>query len=227
MTLAAKPLQQFLDELASAEPVPGGGSVAALSGALAASLVAMVCRLTIGKKGYAAVGGEMQAILARVELLQRDLRDLAQSDIDAYARVIDAYKLPQATDAEKSTRERAIQSALKHASDVPLRVAEHCANVLALARPVAEKGSQNAASDAGVGALMAEAGLRGAAFNVSINLAAIKDEAFVRRHRARVAELLAHAEQDRHEILSIVEDRMRNTLRAAQRQTGHADGKEK
>jgi formiminotetrahydrofolate cyclodeaminase len=208
MTLAAKPLQQFLDELASAEPAPGGGSVAALSGALAASLVAMVCRLTIGKKGYEAVAGEMQAILARAEPLQRELRDLAQTDIDAYTRVMDAYKLPLATDAEKSARERAIQDALKYASDVPLRVAELCATLLNLARPVAEKGNKNAASDAGVGALVAEAGLRGAAFNVSINLAAIKDETFVRRHRSRVAELLAHAEQDRHEILSIVEGRM-------------------
>ncbi|HEX7593593.1 MAG TPA: cyclodeaminase/cyclohydrolase family protein, partial [Anaerolineae bacterium] len=96
----------------------------------------------------------------------------------------------------------------KHASDVPLRVAERCADVLALARVVAEKGNKNAASDVGVGALMAEAGLRGAAFNVSINLGSIKDEAYVREQRARVAELIAQANQRKAEILSIVEGRL-------------------
>lgn len=195
MSFAAKPLQTFLDELASGEPVPGGGSVAALSGALAASLVAMVCRLTIGKQGYESVGGEMQAILARADSLQRELRDLVQADMDAYARVMDAYRLPKVSAAEKAARTRAIQDALKHASDVPLRVAERCATVLDLARLVAAKGNQNAASDAGVGALMAEAGLRGAVLNVSTNLAAIKDDTFVRDRRARVAQLVADTEQ--------------------------------
>jgi len=208
MAFSDKTLQAFLDEVASAEPAPGGGSVAALSGALGASLVAMVCRLTIGKKGYEAVSAEMQTILPRAEALQRELRDLMQADTDAYARVMDAYKLPKQTDAEKAARTRAIQDALKHASDIPLRVAELCAQVLELARPVAEKGNKNAASDGGVGALMAEAGLRGAAFNVSINLGAINDEAFVREHRARVQQLLADAEQRKNEIMKIVESRL-------------------
>jgi len=208
MAFSDKTLQVFLDEVASAEPAPGGGSVAALSGALGASLVAMVCRLTIGKKGYEAVSAEMQTILPRAEALQRELRDLMQADTDAYARVMDAYKLPKQTDAEKAARTRAIQNALKHASDIPLRVAELCAQVLELARPVAEKGNKNAASDGGVGALMAEAGLRGAAFNVSINLGAINDEAFVREHRARVQQLLADAEQRKNEIMKIVESRL-------------------
>lgn len=208
MSFASKPLETFLDELASVEPVPGGGSVAALSGAFAASLVAMVCRLTIGKKNYETVSDELQSILPRAEALQRELRELVQADSDAYARVMDAYKLPKTTGAEQAARTRAVQDALKHASDVPLRVAERCADTLALARIVAEKGNRNAASDAGVGAVMAEAGLRGAAFNVSINLGLIKDEAYVRAHRARVAELIALADQSKSEILKIVEARM-------------------
>jgi methenyltetrahydrofolate cyclohydrolase len=208
MSFASNSLQSFLDNVASAEPAPGGGSVAALSGALGASLVAMVCRLTIGKKGYATVSTEMEAILPRAEALQRELRDYMQADTDAYARVMDAYKLPQATDVEKSARTHAIQIALKHASDVPMRVAELCVQVLALARPVAEHGNKNAASDGGVGALMAEAGLRGAAFNVSINLGAINDQAYVRDHRAQVQQLLANAEQSKREILQIVEGRL-------------------
>ena len=208
MSFASKPIQTFLDELASAEPAPGGGSVAALSGALGASLVAMVCRLTIGKKGCEAVSAEMQTILPRAEGLQRELADLMQADTDAYTRVLNAYKLPKNTDDEKAARARALQAARQHASDVPLHVAELCAQVLALARVVAEKGNKNAASDGGVGALMAEAGLRGAAFNVTINLGCITDESFVQDHRARVAKLLADAERAEREILSIVEKRL-------------------
>ena len=208
MTFASQPLQTFLDQLCSAEPVPGGGSVAALSGALGASLVAMVCRLTIGKKGYEAVGAEMQTILPRAEKLQTELRDLMQADTDAYARVMDAYKLPKNSDAEKTTRAQAIQAALKNASDIPLHVAELCAQILELARPIAARGNKNAASDGGVGALMAEAGLRGAAFNVSINLGSITDQAYIADRRARVEQLTRAAEQTKREILATVASRL-------------------
>jgi methenyltetrahydrofolate cyclohydrolase len=205
---SSQTVQQLLDQLASANPVPGGGSVAALSGALGASLIAMVCRLTIGKKGYEAANDDMKAILARVEALQKELCILMQNDADAYARVMDAFKLPKETVGDQSARTLAIQNALKSASQVPLRVAELCAQVLELARPVAEKGNKNAASDGGVGALMAEAGLRGAAFNVTINLAAIQDEAFISSHHVRIAELITNAEQQKLEILNIVEGRL-------------------
>ncbi len=208
MSLASKPLQDFLNELGSAEPVPGGGSVAALGGALGASLVAMVCRLTVGKKGYEEVSDELSTLLPRADALQTELRELIQTDIDAFARVMDAYKLPKETDPQKIARTHAIQDALKRASDVPLRVAELCAEVLTLTRVVVEKGNKNAASDAGVGSLMAEAGLRGAAFNVSINLGSIKDAGFVDDRRARVAKLMAVADQSQREILSMVEARM-------------------
>jgi formiminotetrahydrofolate cyclodeaminase len=131
-----------------------------------------------------------------------------QADIDAYTRVMDTYKMPKETETQQAARAAAIQDALKHASDVPMRVATLCAQVLDLTRVVAEKGNKNAASDGGVGALMAEAGLRGAAFNVSINLGSIKDEAYVREHRAQVAELVTRADQLKREILSVVESRM-------------------
>jgi formiminotetrahydrofolate cyclodeaminase len=208
MSFAEVTVQNFLTQVASAEPVPGGGSVAALSGALGASLVAMVCRLTIGKKGYEAVSDEMQAILPRAEELQRQLRDLMQADADAYARVMSAYQLPKSTDAEKITRTQAIQTALKHASAVPMQVAELCAQVMELTRPIAEKGNKNAASDGGVGALIAEAGLRGATFNVLINLGSIDDAEFVNTHRTRARQLLTQAEQRKNEILKIVEGRL-------------------
>lgn len=208
MTCAEQSLQTFLDQVASAEPAPGGGSVAALSGALGASLVAMVCRLTIGKKGYESVSVEMQTILPRAQALQRELTDLMQADTEAYARVMDAYKLPKTTEAEKAARTRAIQVALQHASTVPLRAAELCAQTLELARLVADKGNKNATSDGGVGALMAHAGLRGAAFNVLINLASITDPVFAQERRARITALLAEAERTTREILDIVEKRL-------------------
>lgn len=207
-SLADKPLQQFLNELASAEPVPGGGSVAALGGALAASLLAMVCHLTIGRKGYEPVQDEILKLLAQVEPFQSRFRELMQADIDAYSGVMAAYKLPKTNPDEQATRAGAIQDALKHASDVPLRVAEECAALIELARPVAEKGNKNAASDAGVGSLIAEASLRGAALNVAINLGGIKDPAFVTAHRERIAELARRAAQANDEILEIVEGRM-------------------
>jgi len=208
MTFTSQPLATFLDQVASVEPAPGGGSVAALSGSLAASLVAMVCRLTIGKKNYESVSAEMQSILPRAEKLQHELADLMQADTDAYARVMQAYQLPKSTEVEKTARTNAIQDALKHASDVPLDVAEHCAQVLEFVRVVAAKGNKNAASDGGVGALMAEAGLRGAALNVSINLGAITDQDFVRAHRERVDKLVADAKIAKDEILKIVESRL-------------------
>ncbi len=207
-TLPEKSLQQFLDELASAAPVPGGGSVAALSGALGASLLAMVCRLTIGKKGYEAVQSEMQTLLERAESLNQSLRDAMQSDIDAYARVMQAYGLPKTTESEQALRRESIQSALKHASEVPLRVAEMCSQVLDLAELVAAKGNKNAASDGGVGAVMAEAGLRSAALNVSINLAGIKDVVFVAKHRTRISDLIASAVERKRQVLQTVEKRL-------------------
>ena len=208
MSFSNKSIQMFLDELASAEAVPGGGTVAALSGALGASLVAMVCRLTIGKKNYEAVSAEMQTILPRAEALQRELTDLMQADTDAYARVMDAYRLPKATEEEKTARTRAIQAALQHAAEVPLRVAECCVEVLTLARVVVEKGNPNATSDGGVGALMAHAGLRGAAYNVLINLGSIRDDAFAQDRRARVTALATEAERLAREISSLVEKKL-------------------
>ncbi len=207
-TLPEKTLQSFLDELGSAAPVPGGGSVAALSGSLAASLLAMVCRLTIGKKGYESVQGEMQEILEHVQELDRALRDQMQSDIDAYSSVIQAYALPNGSETEQAKRREAIQSALKHASEVPLQVAELCSEVLDLAQPVAEKGNRNAASDGGVGAVMAEAGIRSAALNININLAGIRDAAFVSRFRVRVSELVASAVERKRRVLETIEKRL-------------------
>ncbi len=207
-SLVNKPLGQFLDELDSAEPVPGGGSAAALAGALAASLLSMVCRLTLDKKGYESVAVDMRQLLAYIEPKRAELRQLMQADVDAYADVMRAYQLPKTTPAEKQTRAQVIQESLKRASEVPFRVVEVCASLLDLAPSVAAKGNRHAISDAGVGALMAEAGLRGAALNVSINLASIQDKSFVHDYRARLEDLGSIATRRKQETIAIVEGKL-------------------
>jgi len=198
--LADKTLRTFLDELASSAPAPGGGSVAALSGALAAALVSMVCNLTLGKKRYQDVQDDIAQILEHSEELRHRLLDLMEKDVMVYTDVSKAYKMPRETEAEKKTRSEAIQSALKEATLVPLSVAEACVEVLDLCTPAAEKGNVNAVSDAGVAALAAETGLRSAALNVLINLGLIKDQEFVRVHRTRLNELLEGKPELKEEV---------------------------
>ncbi|MFQ5873460.1 MAG: cyclodeaminase/cyclohydrolase family protein [Dehalococcoidia bacterium] len=201
-------LDRFLDELASKAPVPGGGSVAALSGALAAGLVSMVCNLTLGKERYAHVQDEIRTLLARSEELRRRLIELLKDDVQVYTKVSAAYKMPRQNEEGKKTRTEAIQAALKDATEIPMKVAEACVEILDLCIPVAEKGNVRAVSDVGVAALMAEAGLRGAALNVLINLGAIEDEGFCRREGARLDALLEGKSELKEEIYKLVEDKL-------------------
>jgi glutamate formiminotransferase/formiminotetrahydrofolate cyclodeaminase len=170
-------LSGFVSSVASAQPTPGGGSVAAHAGALGAALAQMVAGLTIGKKKYAAVDSEMREIAIRAAALGNTLSVLVARDASAYAIVSAAYKLPGETDEEKAVKTKTIDDALIHAAEVPLETARACAEVADIAVIVAEKGNTNAASDAGVAALMAEAGCVGAAYNVRINVSAMTDKA--------------------------------------------------
>lgn len=202
--LTEKPVITFLDELASSAPAPGGGSVAALSGALGAALISMVCNLTVGKEKYADVQEEIKALLAQSEALRKELVGLLEADVEVYTEVSKAMKMPRTTEEEKAARTAAMQKALKDATGVPMRVAEACVKVMDLCRPTAEKGNVNAVSDVGVAVVMAEAGLRSAALNVLINLGAIKDEAFVTENRAKLNSLLEGKPALRDEIYDLV-----------------------
>lgn len=206
--LTEKPVTTFLDELASSAPAPGGGSVAALSGALGAALVSMVCNLTVGKKKYADVQEDIKALLAQSEVLRKELVELLEADVQVYTEVSRAMKMPRATDEEKAARTVTMQKALKAATDVPMQVAEACVEVMELCQPAAEKGNVNAVSDAGVAVLMAEAGLRSAALNILINLAWIKDEAFVAENRAKLDALLEGKPAMRDEVYQVVVDKL-------------------
>ncbi len=190
MKLTDKAVTNFLDELASNAPAPGGGSVAALSGALGAALISMVCNLTLGKKGYEDVQGDIEDLLSQSEALRHELASLLEDDVAAYTGYSEAAKMPRTTDEEKAERAKAMQAALKVATDVPLRIAEAAVKVMDLCMPAAEKGNKWAVSDAGVAVLMAEAALRSAALNVLINLGTLKDQEFVADRRTKLESLL-------------------------------------
>jgi len=202
--LTEKPVTTFLDELASDAPAPGGGSVAAISGALGAALISMVCNLTLGKKGYDEVQGDIQDLVAQSEALRAELTNLLEEDVKAYTGYSVAAKMPRGTDEEKAERATAMQAALKTATDVPLSIAEAAVKVMDLCMPAAEKGNKWAVSDAGVAVLMAEAALRSAALNVLINLGSLKDEAFVADRRAKLEALLEGKGVMRDEIYDYV-----------------------
>ena len=199
-----KSLTQFLDELASSAPVPGGGSTAALMGALGAALVSMVGNLTVGKKRYADVEADVQALLEQSEPLRNELADLLDADVQVYSDLSRAYKLPRETAEQKAARTAATQSALRAAEAVPMKIAAACVRVLDLCTPMAEKGNRNAVSDAGVAALLAEAALRSAALNVLINLGYIKDEAFVSREQAKLDQLLEGKSELKEQVYELV-----------------------
>jgi len=183
-------IEQFLEDLAGKSSTPGGGSAAAVIGAMGAALVSMVANFTAGKKGYESVNDEMQSILGRSEKYRTLFVDMIQDDVDVFNGVMTAYGMSRDTDEEKESRSSAIQEALKKATDVPLGCAALCLDVIELSRLVAEKGNANVISDAGVAVLAAEAALGSAALNVYINIANIKDDDFAEDRRKRLEGIL-------------------------------------
>ncbi len=195
----------FLDEVASSSPAPGGGSVAALSGALGAALTSMVCNLTKAKQGYESVQDEIAEVLEKSEGLRKDLIDLIDKDTDAFNEVMKSLKMPKETEDQKEERRNAMQTAFKQAAEVPLETARKCVQILDVAQVVAEKGNKNSISDAAVSALMAQTGVQAAMLNVRINLTSIKDTKYVQQVTTELHELLQNAMQKSAEILGIAE----------------------
>lgn len=202
--LAQKTMTAFFDELASSAPAPGGGSVAALAGALGAALTSMVCSLTIGKKKYAGVEGEMKEVLARAEVLRGHFTAMIDRDTEAFNRVMDAYALPKDSDAQKALRGAAVQAATKEATLIPLEVMKHSIDAMALAQQVAADGNVNSVSDAGVSALMLHAACEGAGLNVRINLNGLDDAEFVGWKTEEVESILRTSRMMLEETMEIV-----------------------
>jgi len=203
--LVKQNIKMFLDEVASNSPAPGGGSVAALAGALGAALTSMVCNLTKAKQGYESVQDEIAEALEKSEELRKDLTDLVDEDTDAFNEVMKALKMPKETEDQKEQRRNAMQAAFKQAAEVPLQTARKCVQILDVAYIVAEKGNKNSVSDAAVSALMAQTGVQAAMLNVRINLSSIKDTEYTQQVTTELHELLQIAMQKSTEILNIVE----------------------
>jgi formiminotetrahydrofolate cyclodeaminase len=203
--LVKQNIKMFLDEVASSSPAPGGGSVAALAGALGAALTSMVCNLTKAKQGYEPVQNEIAETLEKSEELRKDLTDLIDRDTDAFNEVIKALQMPKETEEQKEQRRNAMQTAFKQAAEVPLQTARKCVQILEVAHVVAEKGNKNSISDAAVSALMAQTGVQAAMLNVRINLSSIKDQDYVQQVTTELQELLQNAMQKSTDILNIVE----------------------
>lgn len=206
--LVNKSVRQFLDELASDAPTPGGGSVAALGGAMAAGLLIMVCDLTIGKRQYADVQEEVQALRAQAEALRAELQELAQADVAIFNKLMAAYKLPRTTDADAASRRAAIQQVTRQAAEVPLRCARSAAALLPLCAPLARRGNRNAVSDVGVAALLIRASVPAALLNVEINLSVLEDQMFVREVRAQAEDLTVGLDEEVAGVMGLVRERI-------------------
>jgi glutamate formiminotransferase/formiminotetrahydrofolate cyclodeaminase len=195
----------FVASVASSSPTPGGGSVAAHVGALAAALAQMVAGLTAGRKKYAAVDAEMRDVSLRAAGLVNELSALVSKDATAYSAVSAAYKLPAEPADAAARRKEAITKALLGAADVPLETARASARVAELAQIVAAKGNTNAVSDAGVSALLADAACRGAVYNVRINISALDDRSLGAGLVEEASQLLAQTRTRVDEVLALVE----------------------
>jgi len=198
-------LSGFVSAVASSAPVPGGGSVAAHAGALAAALVQMVAGLTAGKKKYASVDAEMRALALDASALVTQLSSLVAKDAAAFAEVSAAYKMPGEPADAATRRSEAVTRALLGAAQVPLETARACVRAADLAVIVATKGNTNAASDAGVAALLAEAGCRGAALNVRINVASLENKSLGAGLLEEANQLVRHAAEKSAAAMAAVE----------------------
>jgi glutamate formiminotransferase/formiminotetrahydrofolate cyclodeaminase len=203
--LVSMPIERFADEVSTNSPAPGGGSVAALAGSLGAALAAMVANLTVGKAGYESAWQSSSSLAERAQELKSALLRAVDDDTKAFDDVLAAMRLPKATDADKTARAAAIASAYQKATAVPLETARLCLQALELAREAALTGNRNSASDAGVGALLAKAGLDGAFLNVRINLPSVADGNFKTATLAEITQLQSQSADHLAATLAAVE----------------------
>lgn len=206
--LFSQSLRDVLKVSASSEPVPGGGSIAAIAAGFAASMAAMVCNLTIGKKKYKDVEAQVTLVRDRAMSLMSRAEDLVDADMTQFRRFMEYYKMPAETDDEKARRDHLIQEALKGATQTPLDIAHASLEILRLVTELAPIGSKMAISDAGVAAYLADAGLRAALLNVDINLPQIKDRVFAESAEKDKNGLLEQAAELKERSLSTVARRL-------------------
>lgn len=201
-------VEGFVNELASESPAPGGGSVSALSGALAAGLASMVASLTIGKKNYKQYDEIMTKILIQSQHLKNMYVDLVDKDTEAFNDYMLALKMPKKTENEKKKRTQAIQHAAEYATEIPFNVLNLAASMMELAEGLVEMGNTNALSDAAVCAIQAKAAAEGAWMNVMINLPTIKNEEIVRNVKTKSDEILEEIKKNKEKIINLVKEKL-------------------
>jgi methenyltetrahydrofolate cyclohydrolase len=206
--ITERPVDAFLNDLASSAPTPGGGSAAAVMGAMGAALVSMVCNVTIGKKGHEAAESEMKSVRAESERVRLRLTAMVAADVAAFDGLMAAYRLPKQSDEDKSRRAEAIELNLRAATESPLQCARACAEVIALAKRAAVCGYLGVISDAGVGVLAAHAALRSAALNVYINVPSLKDRTFASLATAEIEQLLDRCALETEAVFALVRDKL-------------------
>ena len=203
--LLGLPVGEFLERTASASPTPGGGSVAALTGALAGALVAMVARLTDGKKGYEQAWELAGDTVRRADLLTAELQAAALEDVRSFEAYMAALRLPRGSEQERQTRRTALAAATRRATAAPLAIAGACAEVLAVAEALAPVANRHAVSDIGAAAHLAAAASGAALLTAEINLGSAQKGQFFDDARNRVAELRAKTSEMSARIISSVE----------------------
>jgi glutamate formiminotransferase/formiminotetrahydrofolate cyclodeaminase len=202
-------LREFANELSMDSPAPGGGSTAALSGALSASLSSMVSNLTVGKKGYEDVQKDVKKFAVTAQSLKDEFLRAVDQDTIAFNKVMDALKLPKKTDEQKEEKARAVEDASQEATLVPIGVLEKSIEALKLAKEVALKGNKNSLSDAGVAGLTARAAAEGAYYNIKINLPGLEDADFKSKIKKQATTLVKKAVQLGDELREIIEKELK------------------
>lgn len=208
MKLRTLTVDKFIEEVAGNSPAPGGGSVAALAGSLGAALCSMVARLTLGKEKYQEVFPEMHQMESSSHTLTVKLLELVDSDTEAYEGVMRAFKMPRDSEADKKLRTKTIQSANKHAASVPMETLRALRKAVDFAEMAIKKGNKNCISDAGVGVQLIRAAALGAAYNIWINLASIKDDKFSAKIKGEMTSLLGDIMSAVEKLEIIVEERL-------------------
>lgn len=205
MELHAISVLDFVRELGSSAPVPGGGSVAAMNGSTAAALIEMVANLTIGKTKYESVQEEMKEIQARMCQVKEDFIHYINKDSAAFMELMGAFKLPKETDEEKHIRKEEIQRTTKRAALVPFEIGVLAASLLPLAETVIVKGNTNAITDGAIAVINARAAVKSAFLNVRINLGSIQDQKFVDTMNTRMSDIEATLDEAEKRLLSLVQ----------------------
>lgn len=203
------PIKNYLDEISSNSPTPGGGNVSAFSGAMGCSLGIMVCNLTIGKKKYVEVEEEIKDVSFQLQSFRDKLIQLAGDDNDAFDKVMEAFKLPKETDQDKKIRSEKIENSTLHAASIPSQVIKVCSNVIPLIQIISGKGNQNSLSDAGVAASLLSTAAQGAYLNVLINCTSLPNNQLASELLKKSEDIFHEVQERCDDILAIISSRLK------------------